>query len=89
MFLCSCVAGTLELVEKFRLPGTSYRKPVYRWIGFERFPWPIPKGSGPVQVPCPVDVFEAAGIIHEVPQELFDQYHARIKSGKIGRGHDH
>jgi hypothetical protein len=75
-----CYVGTLELVEKLRLPGTSYRKPVYRWIGFKRYPWPLKKGQI-VEVPCPVEVFEAAGIINEVPKDLLIQYQER-KSGK-------
>lgn len=63
------ICCTLELVEKFRLPGTSYRKPVYSWIGFRRYAWPTPGGTK-VEVPCPVETFAAAGILEEVPKSL-------------------
>ena len=70
------ICCTLELVEKYRLPGTSYRKPVYRWTGFQRYPFPLPKNTK-IQVPCPVDLFEAAGILNEVPSHLYTEYYER------------
>ena len=79
------ICCTLELVEKFRLPGTSYRKPVYRWIGFERYPWPKKNKKLKVQVPCPVELFEAAGILHEVPKDLYSEYYGRLEKAKTNR----
>ena len=78
------ICCTLELVEKYRLPGTSYRKPVYRWTGFQRYPFPLPKNTK-IQVPCPVDLFEAAGILNEVPSHLYTEYYQRQnnRNGKL------